>query len=164
MTIKRSCADLEILAQLAKEYMEICDKECCSGDKTAGIPPCKFWNPPDVGMFGEPLPCGCELQSMLENPKDEAHEIEIELREDEVFEAYSQKDREYIREDVCLRLSENEGDTMLRGYTAEEVSKNENLLEAICERVERVGVDDAYWNGIDSCIEYVLELKQGESK
>lgn len=46
---------------IAYAYLEICEKDC-AGDCTTGIPPCRFYNPPDVGLFGEPLPCGCELE------------------------------------------------------------------------------------------------------
>lgn len=46
---------------IAYAYLEICEKDC-AGDCTTGIPPCRFYNPPDVGLYGEPLPCGCELE------------------------------------------------------------------------------------------------------
>lgn len=55
---------------IASEYLDICGEEC-SGDKSVGIQPCPYWNPPDVGAFGEPLPCGCELKNYLEEMKDE---------------------------------------------------------------------------------------------
>ncbi|WP_102049576.1 hypothetical protein [Pygmaiobacter massiliensis] len=46
---------------IAYAYLQICEKDC-AGDCTTGIPPCRFYNPPDVGLFGEPLPFGCELE------------------------------------------------------------------------------------------------------
>lgn len=46
---------------IAYAYLQLCEKDC-AGDCTTGIPPCRFYNPPDVGLFGEPLPCGCELE------------------------------------------------------------------------------------------------------
>lgn len=50
---------------IAYAYLQICEKDC-AGDCTTGIPPCRFYNPPDVGLFGEPLPFGCELEDYCE--------------------------------------------------------------------------------------------------
>lgn len=61
---------------IASAYLEICGGDC-AGDCTTGIPPCRFYNPPDVGEFGEPLPCGCELEDYRE------HRAEAALKEQE---------------------------------------------------------------------------------
>ena len=56
---------------IAYAYLQICEKDC-AGDCTTGIPPCRFYNPPDVGLFGEPLPFGCELEDYCEYRSDAA--------------------------------------------------------------------------------------------
>lgn len=59
-------ADPELtIEDIAYAYLQICEKDC-AGDCTTGIPPCRFYNPPDVGLFGEPLPFGCELEDYCE--------------------------------------------------------------------------------------------------
>ena len=50
---------------IAYAYLQLCEKDC-AGDCTTGMPPCRFYNPPDVGLFGEPLPFGCELEDYCE--------------------------------------------------------------------------------------------------
>lgn len=57
---KQEKQESELLDKLAEEYMSHCDCQC-NGDMAAGIQPCPFYNAPDIGAFGEPLHCGCEL-------------------------------------------------------------------------------------------------------
>lgn len=52
--------DDELFDKLASEYLNVCDRQC-HGDNSVGLQPCTFYNAPDVGAFGEPLACGCEL-------------------------------------------------------------------------------------------------------
>ena len=49
------------LEEIAIAYLNICG-EHCNGDPAKGIPSCPFYEFPDVGMFGEPLPFGCRLE------------------------------------------------------------------------------------------------------
>ena len=49
------------LEEMAIAYLNICG-EHCNGDPAKGIPSCPFYEFPDVGMFGEPLPFGCRLE------------------------------------------------------------------------------------------------------
>lgn len=64
------------IEDIAYAYLQLCEKDC-AGDCTTGIPPCRFYNPPDVGLFGEPLPFGCELEDYCE------YRSEVALKEQE---------------------------------------------------------------------------------
>lgn len=64
------------IEDIAYAYLQICEKDC-AGDCITGIPPCRFYNPPDVGLFGEPLPYGCELEDYC------GYRSEVALKEQE---------------------------------------------------------------------------------
>lgn len=55
------------LDEVANEYLEICDR-ACGGDSSVGIPPCPFFDFPDVDE-DRPHPGVCKLERFLP-PKD----------------------------------------------------------------------------------------------
>lgn len=54
---------LNLLSKLCAEYQEICQNEC-EGDGSVGIPPCPFYDFPDVSEDGFAIPGGCKLSKI----------------------------------------------------------------------------------------------------
>ena len=56
-TVQRGANALD---KLMTEYMNICDKDC-AGDSSTGVPPCPFFDFPDINIVG-----GCKLGGPIE--------------------------------------------------------------------------------------------------
>ncbi|MPM68870.1 hypothetical protein SDC9_115805 [bioreactor metagenome] len=52
-----------------------------------------------------------------------------------------------------MRIEENDGNDILKGIPHESIIVDENIMDEIYERVDRLDTDESYWYGIDSCIE-----------
>ena len=58
-------------SELASEYLSICDNDC-AGDMSVGIPPCPFFDFPDVDD-DRPHPDVCKLRSLLSADQERGH-------------------------------------------------------------------------------------------
>lgn len=50
------------LEEVAQAYLDICGKDC-GGDNSTGVPPCRFYQRPDVDENGFPCSGTCRLKS-----------------------------------------------------------------------------------------------------
>lgn len=53
------------LPEVAREYLRICDRDC-GGDRSVGLPPCPFFEEPDITGDGKAIPGGCRLREYRE--------------------------------------------------------------------------------------------------
>lgn len=50
-----------LVKRISEEYLQICEEDC-TGDSSAGIPSCPFYQWPDITDDGRAFPGGCELK------------------------------------------------------------------------------------------------------
>lgn len=91
--------------------------------------------------------------------------IEEDLTDDERYKIAREVDRENKLEDIVHRIEELDEDesSYLNGFTAEEIIKDESLLDEILNRYEKAEgwVDNSdYWYLIDDCINDAMKIER----